>query len=361
MVVNIEQAIPTLIEFINEYKTCAYLSTFLEKTSQKERDNVLWYFVKTPFLRRSVQLFTSKTIKLIKLSFEDIRLKWYEHDETTKLILNSCGITEDSFYLFIKEIKEKLTISKSSTSLESEVRRYKDDFEKIQGALETKINEQKTQKENQENDKKITDKIISNLESKLYENLKELELFKDKLNDVFIHREKLDVAMIDVNNYILENKRLKEEIKKQSLLMIKSESIKKEDIEKHNYQSFLHTVGVGELEKKLQELFDLNKKLSKENGELRIINNELMIKIKKFEVEEKKKMKIYKDQLKNLFDEFNQSEKNLADFYLYMTYKKRKNRDHREKLKIHLDNNCCKKAKKHIFFHFQLEMFYLKY
>jgi len=168
-------------------------------------------------LRRSVQLFTSKTIKLIKLSFEDIRLKWYEHDETTKLILNSCGITEDSFYLFIKEIKEKLTISKSSTSFESEVRRYKDDFEKIQGALETKINEQKTQKENQENDKKITDKIISNLESKLYENLKELELFKDKLNDVFIHREKLDVEMIDVNNYILENKRLKEEIKKNNL------------------------------------------------------------------------------------------------------------------------------------------------
>jgi len=63
-------------------------------------------------------------------------------------------------------------------------------------------------------------------------------------------------------------------------------------------------------------------------------------------------MKIYKDQLKNLFDEFNQSEKNLADFYLYMTYKKRKNRDHREKLKIHLDNNCCKKAKKTHFFSF---------
>jgi len=36
--------------------------------------------------------------------------------------------------------------------------------------------------------------------------------------------------------------------------MIKSESIKKEDIEKHNYQSFLHTVGVGELEKKITRI-----------------------------------------------------------------------------------------------------------
>lgn len=182
-------------------------------------------------------------------------------------------------------------------------------------------------------DKERTGKMIKNLEIRLEDCMKELDSLKNKIYESYEFKNKLDDAMINASNYMIENRNLKEEIKKQTLLMIKSESIKKEDIEKHNYQSFLHTIGIGELEIKLQELFDINKKLSKENSELRILKDEFINKIKILEKKENEKFNLFKEQLTKLFEEFNEKEKNIADFYLYILYKKRKNRDHREKIK----------------------------
>jgi len=136
-------------------------------------------------------------------------------------------------------------------------------------------------------DKERTGKMIKNLEIRLEDCMKELDSLKNKIYESYEFKNKLDDAMINASNYMIENRNLKEEIKKQTLLMIKSESIKKEDIEKHNYQSFLHTIGIGELEIKLQELFDINKKLSKENSELRILKDEFINKIKILEKKRK--------------------------------------------------------------------------
>jgi len=304
-----ELTIKDLIEFVHEFRDIPYFSSFIEKTTQEDRNGVLWFFIKSSFLQKSVKIFTNKMLEMAKLSYEEVKLKLLQNDDLTKCVLYECS-SEFNMYDFLKNMREKLDFGKgSSIGLNQEIKRYQQDAENLAKLLKEKVIELQNVKKDNILDKERTEKMIKNLEIRLEDCMKELDSLKNKIYESYEFKNKLDDAMINASNYMIENRNLKEEIKKQTILMIKSESIKKEDIEKHNYQSFLHTIGIGELEIKLQELFDINKKLSKENGELKILKDEFINKIKILEKKEDEKFNLFKKQLTKLFEEFNEKEK----------------------------------------------------
>jgi len=129
-----------------------------------------------------------------------------------------------------------------------------------------------------------------------------------------------------------EAEKLKEEAKQETTLLINSRirQLTKEEESDLNfpisseYNVFLKIKGFQELDKKLQEIIQLNQILSLQNGKLKIQLNELTIKYKMLFSEKKDQIKKISKEIKMLLQDEREDGKNLIDLYMYVSKKKKK-------------------------------------
>jgi len=217
--------------------------------------------------------------------------------------------------------------------------------------LETEIKELKKEKEEiiqtrygfLEKDKKI----ISQLELKLEEYNKIVLDYKNK--------------EILIRQLTAEKNQIKEETKNELLYIVQSniQSIITEHplsyVQKEEYNFILKTKGFQELEEKLKEIIDANRKLLSENNNLKIALDKLKKKLKDKTEEIKSQAKKIHSEMENILLRENKTGKSMMDCYFYILYKKRKNRSHREKAQTHLiDCPICEKEKGKKFFSFPI-------
>jgi len=127
-----------------------------------------------------------------------------------------------------------------------------------------------------------------------------------------------------------EKNQIKEETKNELLYIVQSniQSIITEHplsyVQKEEYNFILKTKGFQELEEKLKEIIDANRKLLSENNNLKIALDKLKKKLKDKTEEIKSQAKKIHLEMENILLRENKTGKSMMDCYFYILYKKGK-------------------------------------
>jgi len=192
----------------------------------------------------------------------------------------------------------------------------------------------------------MNNSLEKDLEYKLTMKNSQIEANQSIISDYFVKLQKLERVDIKYNNLQKEYDRMKQGMESELLMLSKVTHLTNEKEEEYRKEIILNTSNITQLETKIKEIIQENSLLEIKNNKLKSKYEELLEKFKTKTKEMKRNARVINKEYKDMLEQYNSKSKNVIDMYLYILFKKRKNRSHRNKCQTHLNNNCCVKKQR---------------